>query len=64
MFQGAWDFSTVAKLANSHVWNKKRYRGTWPSRADDDDDGGGGGGGGGDGDGDGDNGTVDDNPAG
>jgi hypothetical protein len=51
MFQGAWVLSTVAKLANSHVLNKKRYRAAWPSRADDDDD-------------DGDNGTVDDNPAG
>jgi hypothetical protein len=49
MFQGAWDLSTVAKLANSHVWNQKRYRAAWPSRAGDDD---------------GVNGTVDDNPAG
>lgn len=40
----------VAKLANSHVWGKKRYRAAWSTRADDDDDG--------------DNGTVDDNPAG
>jgi len=52
MFQGAWDLSTVAKLANSHVWSKKRYRTAWPRRADGDDDD------------DGDNGTVDDNPAG
>jgi hypothetical protein len=49
MFQGAWDLSTLARLANSHVWSKERYRAAWPSRADDDD---------------GDNGTVDDNPAG
>jgi len=49
MFQGAWDLSTVAKLANSHVWCKKRYRAAWPRRADDDS---------------GDNGTADDNPAG
>jgi len=57
MFQDAWDLSTVTRLANFHVWNKKRYRSAWPSRADgggdDDDDGGGG-----------DNGTVHDNLAG
>jgi len=52
MFQGAWDLSTVTKLANFHVWNKERYRSAWPSRADNDDD-----------DDDGDNGTVDDKPA-